>query len=194
MSSQSDNRLSPEELKRRNGLPPDTLEPQAETVSVAHPTAEEWQAGAAGGAVECGRVVGDADRTPGGVGPTSDHPAVLGADAGYGTGAGCDPNAAGAGSAETGTGWEEERAALFAPLAQRSAGALQAGVAAPATGIGALAGAAVDVGAALERTQRPVYVTRPHSDKKALRREREKKIAAGHKPDDHEDYTMAQTL
>lgn len=43
MSSQSDNRLSPEELKRRNGLPPDTLETQTETVPVAHPTAEEWQ-------------------------------------------------------------------------------------------------------------------------------------------------------
>lgn len=151
-------------------------------------------AGAAGDAVECGRVVGDAGCAPGGVGPTSAHPAVLGADAGYGKGADCDSGAAGAGGAEAGTGWEEERAAFFTSMVWHPAGALRVGVAAPAPGLGALAGAAVDVGAALERTQRPVYVTRPHSDKKALRREREKKIAAGHRPDDHEDYTMAQTL
>ena len=37
-------------------------------------------------------------------------------------------------------------------------------------------------------------VTRLRSDWKALKREREKKIAAGHKPDDREDYTMQQTL
>ena len=37
-------------------------------------------------------------------------------------------------------------------------------------------------------------MTRPHSDSKALRREREKKIAAGHRPDDREEYTMEQTL
>jgi len=29
-------------------------------------------------------------------------------------------------------------------------------------------------------------VTHPHSDSKTLKREREKKIALGHKPDDHE--------
>lgn len=37
-------------------------------------------------------------------------------------------------------------------------------------------------------------MTRPYSESKALRREREKKIAAGHKEDDHEDYTMEQTM
>ena len=37
-------------------------------------------------------------------------------------------------------------------------------------------------------------MNRPHSDKKALRREREKKIAAGHRPDDREEYNMEQTL
>jgi len=54
-------------------------------------------------------------------------------------------------------------------------------------------GAVVRLGSALEHTQPPVYVTHPHSDKKALQREREKKIALGHKPDDHEDYTMEQS-
>lgn len=55
-------------------------------------------------------------------------------------------------------------------------------------------GAVVQLGSALERAQPNVHVTRPRSDRKALRREREKKIAAGHKPDDREDYAMEQTL
>lgn len=46
--------------------------------------------------------------------------------------------------------------------------------------------------AALDK-QRGAYVTRPHSDKKALQREREKKIAAGRKPDGCEEYDMEQT-
>lgn len=40
---QSGNRLSPEELKRRNNLPSETLEAQTETTPAAHPTAEERQ-------------------------------------------------------------------------------------------------------------------------------------------------------
>lgn len=40
---QSGNRLSPEELKRRNDLPSETLEAQTETTPVVHPTAEECQ-------------------------------------------------------------------------------------------------------------------------------------------------------
>ena len=40
----------------------------------------------------------------------------------------------------------------------------------------------------MEHAQADIYVTRPRSDRKALKREREKKIAAGHKPDDREEY------
>ena len=34
---------------------------------------------------------------------------------------------------------------------------------------------------------RDATTTHQHTDKKALRKEREKKIAMGHKPDDHEE-------
>ena len=34
---------------------------------------------------------------------------------------------------------------------------------------------------------RDATTTHQHTDKKTLRKEREKKIAMGHKPDDHED-------
>ena len=55
-------------------------------------------------------------------------------------------------------------------------------------------GSLVRLGSTLEYTQPTVYVTRPRSDRKTLKREREKKIAAGHKPDDREDHIMEQTL
>jgi hypothetical protein len=50
----------------------------------------------------------------------------------------------------------------------------------------------VQLGHALERSQGPAPVrdattTHQHTDKKTLRKEREKKIAMGHKPDDHEE-------
>ena len=44
------------------------------------------------------------------------------------------------------------------------------------------------LGSALERAQPDVTVTRPRSDRKVLKCERKKKIAAGHKLDDWEDY------
>lgn len=134
-------------------------------------------------------------KNPGGTVPPPADLAVFGADAGRGQGSGGNSETAGAGAAEAGTSWEEERAAFFASLAQPSTGPVRAGVAVPAAGLGAAVGAAIDLGAALERDQRPVYVTRPHSESKALRREREKKVAAGHKADDHEDEpTYQQTM
>lgn len=45
---------------------------------------------------------------------------------------------------------------------------------------------AVLCAAALDE-RRGAYVSRPHSEGKALRRERKKKIAAGHKADDREE-------
>ena len=42
---------------------------------------------------------------------------------------------------------------------------------------------------------RDVTTTHQHSDRKALRKEREKKIALGHKADDHEEeQTWQQTM
>ena len=68
------------------------------------------------------------------------------------------------------------------------------GLALSAADLGSVVGAVVQLGSALEHAQPDVYVTRPHSDRKSLKREREKKIAAGHKPDDREDHIMEQTL
>ena len=62
------------------------------------------------------------------------------------------------------------------------------GLALSAAGLGRAVGAVVQPGIALERAQADITVTSPRSDKKALKREREKKIAAGHKPDDREEY------
>ena len=83
---------------------------------------------------------------------------------------------------------------ILQELAQHPVGAIPSGLAVSAAGLGAAVGAAALCGAGLEQLERPVFVSRPHSDRKALRREREKKIAAGHKPDDREEYTMEQTL
>ena len=42
---------------------------------------------------------------------------------------------------------------------------------------------------------RDATTTHQHTDKKTLRKEREKKIALGHKPDDHEEeQTWEQTM
>lgn len=180
--------------------------PEAAERGGEYPSHDGGVAGAAPDAVGHGRDAGHADRDPGGAvqppvhADSAEHdgqrcgdlPQFNGTDA---SGHGDDPEAAGAGGTATGTGWEEERAAFFASLAQRPAGPVRAWVAVPAVGLGAVAGAAIDLGAALERDQRPVYVTRPHSESKALRREREKKVAAGHKADDHEDEpTYQQTM
>ena len=96
------------------------------------------------------------------------------------------------------TGWEEERAALFSandPTAPPLTGmAIDSGV---AVGI---AGTVVRLGHALERSDNPVPVSdaataHKHADSKTLRREREKKIALGHKEDDHEEeQTWQQTM
>ena len=108
---------------------------------------------------------------------------------GAGRGSGGDPAAAGTGVAEEGTGWEEAREAFLHSLSPNQPAASVPGLALSAADLGSIVGAVVQLGSALERAQPDVYVTRPHSDRKALKREREKKIAAGHKPDDREDYT-----
>ena len=107
-----------------------------------------------------------------------------------GAGAGCGPNEVG-----TATGWEKERAAFFYaqaapalhPLEQSTVGADD-----PAPDWGHAVGGLVQLGKALERDQdadpvRDATTTHRHSDKKALRKEREKKIALGHKEDDYEE-------
>ena len=89
------------------------------------------------------------------------------------------------------TGWEAERENLFsaqtAPAAP--AAAERPGNYLATAGGGSPASALVGLGHRLEQLQpaAPVTPAHHHTDSKALRKEREKKIALGHKADDHED-------
>ena len=126
-------------------------------------------------------------------GGAAPHPAPAGS-----AGAGCGPNEGGAE-----TGWEEERAFCFS--AQFGDGTVRPDLAGPdfagyAGGHGGPADDLVRLGRALERGADAVPVrdattTHQHTDKKTLRKERKKKIALGHKPDDHEEEpTWHQTM
>ena len=113
------------------------------------------------------------------------HP---GADGG--TDAGCGPNAGGAE-----TGWEEERALYLAAQSPDRAVGLDLAGPDPAGDHGwhgSLADDLVRLGRALEGGRDTVPVrdaTTMHQrgDRKLRQKERQKKIALGHKPDDHED-------
>ncbi len=93
-------------------------------------------------------------------------------------------DAAGSGA----TGWEAEREALFSAQAAPAAPECP-GDHLTAAGGGSAASALVGLGHHLEQLQpaEPVMPAHHHTDSKALRKEREKKIALGHKSDDHED-------
>ena len=116
------------------------------------------------------------------------HP---GADGGADAGGGPD-----AGHAET--GWEAERAFCFA--AQSSNRAVGADLAGPDFagddgGYGGLTGDLVRLGRALERSANADPVTDAtttylYTDRKLLQKERQKKIALGHKEGDHADHAV----
>ena len=121
------------------------------------------------------------------------HPGPAG-----GAGAGCGPNAGGAA-----TGWEKERAALLSAQAAPALHSLEqpaAGADEPAPDWGRVVGGLVQLGKAVERGPdaapvRDATTMHQHTDKKALRREKAKKIALGHKEDDHEEEpTWQQTM
>ena len=108
-----------------------------------------------------------------------------------------------ASGADERTGWETEREAFFSARHQ----ATQTAAATPgwshmggsADGDGGVASALVGLGHRLEQLQpaEPVIPARHYTDRKALQKEREKKIALGHKADDHEDevsYDWQQTM
>ena len=126
-------------------------------------------------------------------GGAAPHP---GADGGAGAGGG-----PGAGGAET--GWEKERDLyLAAQSPNRAVGADLAGpdFAGDDGGYGGLAGDLVRLGRALERgadadPMRDATTTHQYTDHRLLQRERQKKIALGHKEDDHEEEpTWQQTM
>ena len=151
---------------------------------------QQRPAGAPGG--RCQRTGGPAAGVDqaGGAAP---HPGPAG-----GAGAECGPN-----SGDTETGWEAERDFYFA--AQSGDGVLRSDLADPDFAgdygwDGGLADDLVRLGRALERNPdsapvRDATTTHQHTDKKTLRKEREKKIALGHKEDDHEEeQTWEQTM
>ena len=115
---------------------------------------------------------------------------MLHPDADGGTGAGC-----GRDTGTAATGWEEERVFYFS--AQSENGDVSHSMAGPDFagdhgGHGGLAGDLVRLSRSLERDQdsdsiRDATTIHQHTDRKMLRQERQKKIALGHKEDDHED-------
>ncbi len=126
-------------------------------------------------------------------GETAPHPGPVG-----GAGARCGPNEGGAE-----TGWEEERAFCFS--AQSGDGAVRADLAGPDFvghdgWHGGLADDLVRLGRSLERGAdadpvKDATTTHQHGDRKLLRKELAKKIALGHKEDDHEEEpTWQQSL
>lgn len=101
------------------------------------------------------------------------------------------------------TGWETEREFFFSAQNQTSQTASTtsqySGIDLSANGGGSTASALVGLGHRLEQLQpvAPVMPVQHYTDRKALQKEREKKIALGHKADDHEDevsYDWQQTM
>ena len=113
-----------------------------------------------------------------------------------------------ASGADERTGWEAEREAFFSAQHQaaqtESAGHSMdqsaVGTGGPGADWAGAVGGMVQLGHTLERGQGPAPVmdattTHHHTDSKALRKERQKKIALGHKEDDYEEeQTWQQTM
>ena len=108
------------------------------------------------------------------------------------------------------TGWEAEREIFFAAQNQTAQaepvssgmGLADSGHGGDGAGCDSVASALVQVGRRLEQSQsaEPVIdstTQHHHTDSKAFRKEKEKKIALGHNEKDHEDeqtYTRQQTM
>ena len=108
-----------------------------------------------------------------------------------------------ASGADDRTGWETEREFFFSAQNQTSqtasATCQYSGIDLSADGGGSTASALVGLGHCLEQLQsaEPVIPARHYTDRKVLQKERKKKIALGHKADDHEDevsYDWQQTM
>ena len=167
----------------------ETAEPTQQGSSLADGAATRGGLGRTAGSAgrSGGRCFGTGGPAAGTVpaGGAAPHP---GADGG--PGAGCGPNEGG-----VETGWEEERAFYLAAQSPDRAVGLDLAGPDPAGDHGWHGGLADDLvrlGRTLEGGQDAVPVRdattmHQHADRKTLRRERAKKIALGHKPDDHED-------
>ena len=167
----------------------ETAEPIQQGSSLADSIADsgglEYAADPAGSSG--GRCFGTGGPAAGAVpaGGAAPHPSP-----GGGPGAGCGPNAD-----RVETGWEEERAFYLAAQSPDRAVGLNLAGPDPAGDHGWHGGLADDLvrlGRTLESSPDAVPVRdattmHQHTDRKTLRRECAKKIAMGHKPDDHED-------
>ena len=165
---------------------------EAEECSAEYDTAElSQQGGVAGAAPSAGRAgaahSGPHSPSAGGFQPEGAVPRP-GADGG--SGAGCGGN-----TGTAATGWEEERIfCFFAQPGNRNVSHSMAGpdFAGDDGGHGSLTGSLVQLGRSLERGQdsdpvKDATTIHQHIDRKTLRQERQKKIALGHKEDDHEE-------
>lgn len=101
------------------------------------------------------------------------------------------------------TGWEVEREAFLSAKHQTVQAASAApgwsDVGSPADGAGGVAPALVSLGRRLEQSQsvepvRDSTTMHHHTDSKTLRKERQKKIAQGHAPDDHEEQGPSMSM
>ena len=128
---------------------------------------------------------------------------------GTASGAGADTDGRTAESGEVSgaaerTGWEAEREAFFSAWHQTAQTAAAAPgwshMGGPADGDGSVASSVVGLGYRLEQSQPDAPVMdsttmRPHTDRKTLRKQQQKKIAQGHAQDDHEEeQTWQQTM
>lgn len=101
-------------------------------------------------------------------------------------------------SSAIGTGWEEERAAAF--TAQDTLASSLMGMAVGHSDYGGLTHDLVRLGHTLEQSGDPLPPVTPvtgHIDRKRWAELQRKRIAAGHKPDDHEEQThtdLSQTM
>lgn len=139
---------------------------------------------------------GSADRSVGAhqqADVAASHADAAGRSAESGTASGADDR----------TGWEAEREFFSSAQNQTSqtasATCQYSGIDLSADGGGSTASALVGLGHRLEQLQSaaPVMPVQHHTDRKVLQKEREKKIALGHKADDHEDevsYDWQQTM
>ncbi len=177
VNSESGKRCSVEELKERN-LPHDR-----------HPSAEEWN--------DLLAILGalyrlTAAQADGIEAQVPCHGGTADADGGAGEGSSGDPSTAGAER----TGWEEERAQAFAS-APGDPAPPQSRLALGRPDLAGAAGTLVQWGRRMEQSAEAVPPADPmtrHGERKALAKEREKKIALGHKPDDHEEQNITLSM
>ena len=178
------------EFRIRTALVHGGIETEERSAADINPSLSQ-QRGVAGAAPSAGRAgaahSGPHSPSAGGFQPEGTVPRSV-PDGGPGAGCGGDTGAAA-------TGWEEERTLyLSSQSGNRDVGHSMAGpdFAGDYGGYGGLANDLVWLGHSLERGQdsdpvRDATTMHQHTDRKTLRQERKKKIALGHKEDDHEE-------